>query len=121
VYIEEGNFGSGPETIYGRSYHLLRLLTTNHPLVDANKRTALNTTVMFYFLNGYRFEYDDQIRMVLKQFGADETAVDWEETIQYLRGHTEGLDLAGEIDEWGNDLIQYGIEQLTDDPSDPNN
>jgi death-on-curing protein len=74
-YIEEGNFGSGPETIYGRSYHLPRLLTTNHPFVDANKRTALNTTVVFYFLNGYRFEYDDEIRTVLKLFGADETAV----------------------------------------------
>jgi len=74
-YIEEGNFGSGPETIHGRSYHLPRLLTTNHPFVDANNRTALNTTVVFYFLNGYRFEYDDEIRPVLKLFVADEMAV----------------------------------------------
>jgi len=33
----------------------------------------------------------------LKQFGTDEAAVDTEETIEYLRAHTEELDLAGEI------------------------
>lgn len=119
-YIEEGSFGSAPETIHEKSYHPLRLLVASHPFVDANKRTALNTTVVFYFLNGYRFEYDDEVRTILKQFGTDEAAVDEEETIEYLRFHTEELDLAGEIEEWRDDLIQYGIEQLTDDSSDPN-
>ena len=119
-YIEEGRFGSEPETIHEKSYHLLWLLVANHPFVDANKRTALNTTVVFYFLNGYRFEYDDEIRTILKQFGTDDGAVDTEETIEYLRIYTETLDLAGEIEEWRDDLIQYGIERLTDDSSDPN-
>jgi len=119
-YIEEGSFGSTPETIHEKSYHLLRLLVANHPFVDANKRTALNTTVVFYSLNGYRFAYDDEIRTVLKQFGTDEAAVDTEEAIEYLRSHTEELDLAGEIERWRDDLVQYGIEQLTDDSSDPN-
>lgn len=119
-YIEEGSFGSAPETIHEKSYHLLRLLVANHPFVDANKRTALNTVVVFYFLNGYRFEYDAEIRTILKQFGTDEAAVDTEETVEYLREHTEKMDLAGEIEEWRDDLIQYGIEQLTDDSSDPN-
>ena len=119
-YIEEGSFASAPETIHEKSYHLLRLLVANHPFVDANKRTALNTVVVFYFLNGYRFEYDAEIRTILKQFGTDEAAVDTEEAVEYLRAHTGEMDLVGEIEEWRDDLIQYGIEQLTDDSSDPN-
>ena len=119
-YIEMGSFGSAPKTIHEKSYHLLRLLVANHPFVDANKRTALNTTVVFYFLNGYRFEYDDEIRMMLKRFGTDEAAIDEEEVIEYLRGHTEEMDLAGEIEALRGDLIEYGIEQLTDDSPDPN-
>ncbi len=119
-HIEEGSFGAAPETIHEKASHLLRLLVANHPFVDANKRTALNTTVVFYFLNGYRFEYGDEIRTILKRFGTDEAAVDEVETVEYLRSHTEELDLAGEIEEWRDDLIQYGIEQLTGDSSDPN-
>lgn len=119
-YIEEGSFGTVPETIHEKAYHLLRLLVANHPFADANKRTALNTVVVFYFLNGYRFDYDDEIRTILKQFGTDESAVEEEETIEYLRSHTEELDLAGEIEEWRDELIQYGIDQVTGDSSDPN-
>ncbi len=55
--------------------------------------------VVFYFLNGYRFEYDAEIRTILKQFGTDEAAIDTEETVEYLRSNTEKLDLAGEIEE----------------------
>ena len=119
-YIEEGSFGSAPDTVHEKAFHLLRLLVANHPFVDANKRTALNTTAVFYFLNGYRFEYDEEIRTLLKRFGTNESAVDEVETVEYLRSHTEKLDLAGEIEEWRDDLIQYGIEQLTGDSSDPN-
>jgi death-on-curing protein len=119
-YIENGSFGTAPETIHEKAFHLLRLLVANHPFVDANKRTALNTTVVFYFLNGYRLEYDDEIRTILKRFGTDETAVDEAETVEYLRSHTGELDLRGEIEDWREDLIQYGLEQLTGDPSDPN-
>ncbi len=119
-YVEKGSFGTTPETIHQKAYHLLRLLVANHPFVDANKRTGLNTVVVFYFLNGYRFNYDDEIRTILKQFGTDEAAVDEEETIEYLRSHTEELDLAGEMEEWRDDLVQYGIDQLTGDSSDPN-
>lgn len=119
-YIEHGSFGTTPETIHEKAFHLLRLLIANHPFVDANKRTALNTTVVFYFLNGYRFSYDAKIRTVLKRFGTDEQAVDTEETIDYLRSHTGRLELAGEIEAWREDLIQYGVAQLTGDVSDPN-
>lgn len=119
-YIEEGSFGSAPETIHEKAYHLLRLLVANHPFVDANKRTALNVTVVFYFLNGYRFEYDDEVRTILKRFGTDEAAVDEADTINYLRSHTDALNLAGEIEAWRDELVRYGLAELTGDSSDPN-
>ncbi|PSP80418.1 type II toxin-antitoxin system death-on-curing family toxin [Halobacteriales archaeon QS_4_69_225] len=119
-YIEEGNFNSASVTIHERAFHLLRLLVASHPFVDGNKRTALNVTVVFYVLNGYRFEYGDEIRLLLKQFGTDEASVDTEETIEYFRTRSEEFDLAEETEEWREDLIQYGVEQLTNDSSDPN-
>jgi len=94
-YIEHGSFGTKPETIHEKAFHLLRLLVANHPFVDANKRTALNTTVVFYFLNGYQFAYDGRSGMLLKQFGTDEATVDQHGTISYLRSHTDQLDLSG--------------------------
>ncbi|MXR19224.1 type II toxin-antitoxin system death-on-curing family toxin [Halobacterium bonnevillei] len=120
TYIEEGHFGAAPESIHEKAYHLMRLLVANHPFVDANKRTALNTVTVFYFLNGHRFAYDDEIRSVLKQFGTDERTVSEEETVEYLRAHTEPLDLVGEIEQWRDDLLQYGVEQLTEDTADQN-
>ncbi len=95
-----GNFGTVPETIHEKVFHRFRLLVANHPFVDANKRTALNTTAVFYFLNGY-------------QFGTDQTTVDETETVEYLRSHTEEIDLVGEIEQWRDDLIQYGLNELT--------
>jgi len=60
--IQEGGVGPAPGTIYEKAFRLLRLLVANHPFVDANKRTALDTTVVFCALNGHRLEYDDRIR-----------------------------------------------------------
>lgn len=119
-YIEDGHFGTVPETIHEKAFHLLRLLVANHPFVDANKRTALNTTVVFYFLNGYRFEYTEETRTILKEFGADQAAVDETEVIDYLRSHTEQIDLVGEVEQWRDDLIKYGLTELTGSSSDPN-
>lgn len=85
----------------------------NHPFVDANKRTALNTTAVFYFLNGYRFTYDDEIRAILQQFGTDQQTVEGDAVIRYLKAHTEPLDLPGAIEDWREDLIQYGLSELT--------
>jgi death-on-curing protein len=117
-YIEEGQFDSAPESIHEKAYHLLRLLVANHPFVDANKRTALNTVTVFYFLNGVQFAYDDEIRTILKQFGTDERTVDEPDVVEYLNTHTEELDLTGEVERWREGLLQYGIEQLTGDSDD---
>jgi death-on-curing protein len=119
-YIDERSFRTAAETIHEKAFHLLRLLTASHPFVDANKRTALNTTVVFYLLNGYRFEYDDEVRSILKRFGTDEATVDEAEAVEYLQSHTEEIDLAEEIEQWRDDLVRYGLEELTGDSSNPN-
>jgi death-on-curing protein len=119
-YVSEGSFGSVPETIHETAFHLLRLLVANHPFVDGNKRTALNTAVVLYLLNGYRFEYDDEIREILKQFGTDETTVDEDAVLEYLRTHTTDIDLNEVIATWRGDLVEYGLERLSEDSTDPN-
>lgn len=94
TYVEDGHVGAPPETVHERGFHLLRLLVANHPFVDANKRTALNTTAVFYRRNGHLFEYDDEIRTILKRLGTDEAAVDETATVDYLRSHTTAVDSA---------------------------
>ncbi|MBX0321399.1 type II toxin-antitoxin system death-on-curing family toxin [Halomicroarcula sp. F13] len=120
TYVSEGSFGKVPETIHEKAFHLLRLLVANHPFVDGNKRTALNTTTVFYLLNGHRFRYDNVIREILKQFGTDEKTVDEDHVIDYLRTHTTEVDLNEVIERWRGDLVEYGLDQLSDDSTDPN-
>ena len=119
-YVSEGSFGEVPETIHGKAFHLLRLLVANHPFVDGKKRTSLNTTTAFYLLNGYRFEYDDEIREILKQFGTDETAVDEDYVLDYLRTRTTEVDLNEVVEKWRGDLVEYGLNRLSDESPDPN-
>ena len=84
-YISEGYFGEVPETIHEKAVHLMRLLVTDHPFVDGNKRTALRTVVVFYMLNGYTFEYGDEIRALLHRFATDEASVDIDTAVIYFR------------------------------------
>jgi len=84
-YVSEGYFGEVPETIHEKAVHLLRLLVTEHPFIDGNKRTALQTVVVFYMINGYAFEYGDEIRALLHRFATDETAVDIATAVIYFR------------------------------------
>ncbi|MFB6080350.1 MAG: type II toxin-antitoxin system death-on-curing family toxin [Haloferacaceae archaeon] len=119
-YISEGSFGSVPEAVHEKAFHLLRLLVANHPFVDGNKRTALNATNVFYLLNGYRFDYDDEIRELLKQFGTDESMVGEDHVLEYLRTHTTEIDLNDVVKQWRGDLVAYGLDQLSDESSDPN-
>ncbi|GGN91942.1 MULTISPECIES: type II toxin-antitoxin system death-on-curing family toxin [Haloarcula] len=119
-YIEQGHFGSVPETIHEKAFHLCRLLVANHPFVDGNKRTALNTTVVFYFLNGYEFDYDEEIREILKRLGTNEADVDEDTVVEYLQTHTKEIDLEEAIARWRNDLVEYGLDRLSDEPRDPN-
>jgi death-on-curing protein len=89
AFVEEGHYGHAPSTVHRKAAHLMRLLVANHPFVDGNKRTALATVVVFYGLNGYDFDYDDEVRTILKSFGMDERAVDIDDVVAYLRSHTD--------------------------------
>jgi len=84
-YVSEGFFGEVPETCHGKAVHLMRLLVAVHPSVDGNKRTALRTVVVFYMLNGYTFDYGDEIRALLRRFATDEATVDADTAIIYFR------------------------------------
>ena len=88
TYVSEGYFGHVPETVHAKAAHLMRLLVAEHPFVDGNKRTALNTVVVFYDLNGYAFEYEDEsIREILKEFATDAEAVEMDYVRAYFRTH----------------------------------
>ena len=84
-YISEGFFGEVPQTLHEKAVHLMRLLVADHPFVDGNKRTALRAVVVFYMLNGYIFEYGDEIRALLHRFATDEAEVDIETAAIYFR------------------------------------
>ena len=64
-YISEGFFGEVPTSIHEKAVQLMRLLVADHPFVDGNKRAALRTVVVFYVLNGYTFEYGDEVKGAL--------------------------------------------------------
>ena len=89
VYVSEGYFGEVPETIHEKAAHLMHLLAAEHPFVDGNKRTALNTTALFYDLNGCEFQYDDRVRQMLRQFATDEAATDVPAVVAYCRENAQ--------------------------------
>ncbi|SHH65419.1 type II toxin-antitoxin system death-on-curing family toxin [Halobaculum gomorrense] len=84
-YISEGFFGEVPATIHEKAVHLMRLLVAEHAFVDGNKRTALRTVVVFYMLNGYVFDYGNEVRALLRRFATDEAAVDIDTAVIYFR------------------------------------
>jgi death-on-curing protein len=90
-HVQEGQFGQGPESLHEKAFQLLRLIAANHPFVDGNKRTALMSTRIFYALNGLRFDYDREIKEILKALATDEASVDADDVLAYLRAHTEPL------------------------------
>ena len=88
-FVEHGHFGKVPTSIHEKAFHLLRLLATNHPFVDGNKRTALNVTAAFFSVNGYRFDYGDDARVMLKLLGIRQDLLDETATAEYLSERTE--------------------------------
>lgn len=90
-YIEHGHFGNVPNTVHEKAFHLMRLLASNHWFVDGNKRTALNTTIVFYAMNGYRLGYGEDVRSMLKLFSVREDLLNESATINYLNERTREL------------------------------
>jgi death-on-curing protein len=71
--------------IHEKAAHPMRLLATEHPFVDGNKRTALNATALLYDLNDYEFRYDNDVRGILRQFAMDESTADVAAVVAYCR------------------------------------
>ena len=88
VYVSEGYFDEVPETIHEKATHLMRLLAAEHPFVDGNKRTALNTAETFYDMNGYELDYGDYVRRILKRFPTDQASVELEAVVDYCHEHS---------------------------------
>ncbi|WP_424017124.1 type II toxin-antitoxin system death-on-curing family toxin [Halorientalis pallida] len=112
-HVRAGQFGRGPETLHEKAFQIMRLLVANHPFVDGNKRTALAATVAFYALNDIRFDYDRQIKSVLKRLGTDESEVDATALITYLDEHTDPLEA-----EYA-DTYRLWLSLVDTEPSDP--
>lgn len=74
---------------------------------------------VLHILNGHRLEYTEGIRTILKQCVTDAATVDGSAIAEYLRVHPEEVDLASETDTWREDLIRYGLDELTNGSSDP--
>lgn len=92
-YIEHGHFGEGPQTIHEKAYQLMRLIAANHPFVDGNKRTALASTVYFYFWNGYELEYQEELEAMLILISIREDFIDPEIAIAYLENIAEEFEI----------------------------
>jgi death-on-curing protein len=116
-FISEGRFGERPETLHEKAFHILRLLTANHPFVDGNKRTALNTTATFYLFNGYEFQFDDRVRKILRQFASDASSVEEDDVIECLRETTTPIDVDDILGQWREELIQTGLRKFDDERS----
>lgn len=101
-FIEHGHFGQVPETLHEKAVELLRLLSANHAFADGNKRTALNATWTFYALNGYYFDYGEDIKAILKMFAVMERMVDKEEAIDYF----EDITLVGDHPDVPSEVVQ---------------
>lgn len=91
-YVSEGHFGQAPDTVHEKAFHLMRLIAANHWFVDGNKRTALNTTNVFYAFNGYHLSYGDDLRAMLKLFSVRQSLIDREVGVEYLEEQTSEMD-----------------------------
>ncbi|QGA83478.1 type II toxin-antitoxin system death-on-curing family toxin [Halomicrobium sp. LC1Hm] len=83
-HIKHGHFGEGPETLHEKAYQLMRLIAANHPFVDGNKRTALASTMYFYFWNGYDLSYQEELESMLVLISIREDFIDPDVAVEYL-------------------------------------
>ncbi|WP_135829386.1 type II toxin-antitoxin system death-on-curing family toxin [Halorussus halobius] len=97
-YVEWGHFGDVPDSVHEKGFHLLRLLAATHPFVDANKRTSLNATTVFLAANGHRFDYGDDVRLLLKLLGVREGLLDESGVVEYLAERTTAEPVEGSGD-----------------------
>lgn len=97
-HIEHGQFGQAPRTTHERAFQLLRLLVSNHPFVDGNKRTALQSAVFLCGMNGYVLRYGEDLESLVRLLALDERLVRPEPAVEYLETRASATEHTG-----GND------------------
>jgi death-on-curing protein len=97
-HIEHGSFGERPGSLHETAFQLFRLLVSNHPFVDGNKRTALQSTVVLYEQNGHELRYGADMESFVRLLALDERLVRPAPAAEYLSmravptGSTDGGD-----------------------------
>ena len=86
-FVRHGGSGGKPETVPEKAAHLMRLIASGHEFADGNKRTALNATETFLALNGYSFDYGDEVRILLRDY-ATEGEVNMNHVVRYIEATT---------------------------------
>lgn len=119
--VERADLGDDSRRIHRAGAELLRLLVVNHPFVDGNKRTALNTVVVFYYLNGYCCDLDADVVDLLADLATDDASVEGRRIVEYLEAHTRELEEGAALDRWRDELVQFGIERFRDERSSDQN
>jgi death on curing protein len=93
VHQPQATFGGNPlhPTVFDQAAAYLMHLTTNHPFVDGNKRTAWTTTRVFLQLNGYRLKprRAETVNMVLQIAEGD--VRDWRTISVWIAEHVEEI------------------------------
>ena len=87
TYVSEGFFDEVPQSLDEKAAHLMRLIVSDHPYVDGNKRTALAAAAYLYDLNGYDLDVDDEVRTHLRSFATGCEQADVDAVVRYLREH----------------------------------
>lgn len=108
-YVQDGHFGEVPETVHEKAFHLMRLLASNHWFADGNKRTALNTTELFYLVNGYELDYGEDVRSMLKLLSVRETLIDQDAGPAYLKDQTSVVEPDEDGERWGELLVLVAV------------
>lgn len=117
-HIQHEHFGEGPETLHEKAYQLMRLIAANHPFVDGNKRTALASTVYFYFWNGYDLSYQEEIESMLILISIREDFIDPNVAVEYLESIAEEFtvdDYLEVMTQMFDHLLDVSEKMTTDD------
>lgn len=95
------------------------MLASNHWFVDGNKRTALDTTELFYLVNGYELDDGEDIRSMLELFSVRESLIDRDAGPTDLDDQTTPIDIDDDLDLWGALgvlLVAVLVQYLDADP-----
>jgi death-on-curing protein len=82
----------------------MRLFAANHPFVDGNKRTALASTIHFYFWNRYDLDYQEELEAMLILIAIREDFIDADVAVEYLETIVEESEI--------RDALERGLERL---------